>query len=95
MDLMLIANTLEDELRRDFSLPLEPFVMEEAVSLVADHSVSISRPDSSRQGLPSRPCRVGRSKPTRGVHLRHVEFTALALTIFRSAGASGGCESGK
>jgi hypothetical protein len=39
--LNFIANPLEDERRRDFSLPGEPFVMEEVVSDNTDHSISI------------------------------------------------------
>jgi hypothetical protein len=39
--LILIANPLEDEPGRDSSLAVEPFVMEEAVSVVADHCVGI------------------------------------------------------
>ena len=67
--------------------------MEEAVSVVADHSISISRTESLRQGLPSRPCRVGQSKQQRGVNPRRIEVPVLALDIFQLAGASRGCDS--
>jgi hypothetical protein len=57
MVLILIANPFEDKRPRDFSLPMKPFAIEGAVSVVADHSISISRTVLLRQGLSSRPCR--------------------------------------
>jgi hypothetical protein len=67
--------------------------MEEAVSVVADHSISISRTESLRQGLPSRPCRVGQFKRARGFNPPRIEVPVLALDIFQLAGVSRGCDS--
>ena len=67
--------------------------MKEAVSVVADHCISMSRTESFRQGFPSKPCRIGQSKRLRGRNSRRIEVPVLALDIFQLADASRGCDS--
>ena len=62
--------------------------MEEAVSVVADPRISISRTESLRQGLPSKPWQVSQSRRASGGNPRGIEISVLALNISQGTGAS-------
>ena len=66
--------------------------MEAAVSVVADRSISVSRSESSRQGLPPRPHRQDRSKRVREANPRRIGVLVLALDVFQPADTSRGCD---
>ena len=74
--------------------PQSPSSWRQRAACVADHILSISRAESSRQGLPSGPCRVGQvSERARGKPQR-TDVPAHALDLFQLVAASGRRSSG-